>query len=134
MPRLYREAPVNSIWEGSGNVICLDVLRALGREPEALEALLAEFADAAAGEPAMQRALAGLASQLHAPADAQWHARRTAMQLVLLAQAALLRRHAPTVVAETFIAARLATTGGQVGGLLATPAAAQGLLARAWPG
>src|SRR5690606_30977034 len=48
MPRLYREAPVNSIWEGSGNVICLDVLRALGREPEALEALLAEFADAAA--------------------------------------------------------------------------------------
>jgi len=133
MPRLFREAPVNSIWEGSGNVVCLDVLRAAAREGAALGALLQDFADAVAGEPALLRALDGVAALLAAPAEAEWHAREVAMQLVLLAQAALLRRHAPVAVADAFVASRFGSRGGQVAGLLATPQAATALVERAWP-
>lgn len=133
MARLFREAPVNSIWEGSGNVICLDVLRALGREPEAAAALLADLGATTAGEPALAAALAELNAMLQQPADSEWQARRIAMQLVLLAQAALLLRHAPQPVAEAFIATRLKAPRGQVAGLLDDPAAAAALLARAWP-
>ena len=60
LPRLYREAPVNSVWEGSGNVICLDVLRAIGREPDALAVLLAEIGLARGGDARLDRALAAL--------------------------------------------------------------------------
>ena len=131
MARIFREAPVNSIWEGSGNVMCLDVLRAAARERDALDALLQDFGETTAGEPPLQRALAALTSALQSPTESEPLARRTAMQLVLLAQAALLCRHAPGRVADAFIASRF-DESGQVAGLSQAPAA-PALLARAWP-
>lgn len=133
MARLVREAPVNSIWEGAGNIMCLDVLRAIARESDSTALLLHNLAAICATEPALAHALAAMTTQLRAPADVDWHARRMAMQLVLLAQASLLMRHAPAEVAETFIASRFAHPGGQVAGLLVTPSIADTLLARAWP-
>jgi len=132
MARIYREAPVNSIWEGSGNVMCLDVLRAAAREPDALEALLHDLAQTAAGEPLLHRALIELQPWLRPPADGEARARRIAMELVLLAQAALLRRHAPAAIADAFVASRFDHRLGQVAGLLTEPGPAATIIARAW--
>ena len=137
MARLFREAPVNSIWEGSGNVMCLDVLRAIGREPEAARALLAELAPAAQGEPRIAAALRDLQALLAAPPD-QLEAlgRVLAQRLVLLAQACLLRQHAPAAVADAFIATRLGDGGaGRVAGAIDTRGLDVGaILARAFTG
>lgn len=84
MPRLLREAPVNSIWEGSGNVMCLDVLRALAREPDAAALLFDDLADGCAGDAALTRALHQLKYRLRATVDLQWQARHIAGQLVVL--------------------------------------------------
>lgn len=132
--RLFRESPVNSIWEGSGNVMCLDVLRAIAREPEAAQALFADLADAAAGEPrllAMLQSLRGLLTQ--PPEQLEALARVLAQRLVLAAQAALLRRHAPAAVADAFIATRLgdADAGRVVGAIDTRALAVEALLARA---
>ncbi len=136
MPRLLREAPVNSIWEGAGNVMCLDVLRALDREPEAAVRLIDDLADGCAGEPRLVRTLQALLPALSTSAAQQWQARALAARLVLLTQAVLLRRHAPAAVADSFITSRFADTAAGTGdplfGLLADPAAAPILLARAW--
>lgn len=133
MARLFREAPVNSIWEGSGNVMCLDVLRAVARDPEAAALLLDDFGSTCADEPALATALHALSSALRASGQSEWQARCIAMQLVQIAQACLLRRHAPQAVAECFVASRFERRRGQVAGLLdATPAAAT-LIERAWP-
>ena len=124
MARLFREAPVNSIWEGSGNVMCLDVLRGIGREPEAAMALLAELADTAAGEPLLQTELQALRSLLSTPPEQLEALGRVLVQrLVLVAQACLLRRHAPAAVADGFIATRLGSAGaGRVVGAIDTRA------------
>jgi putative acyl-CoA dehydrogenase len=112
LPRLYREAPLNSIWEGSGNVTSLDVLRALARTPGAADALLAEL-DAASGADARFDAavasLRGLMSALEATTslEAQHEARRLAGQIAVTLAAALLVRHAPAPVADAFCASRL---------------------------
>jgi putative acyl-CoA dehydrogenase len=107
MPRLYREAPVNSIWEGSGNVMCLDVLRAIARTPHAAEALRAEFAGV--DEARFTGFAARLMERLTAPArNDETQARALARGLVLALQAALLIKHAPACVAEAFCASRLA--------------------------
>ncbi len=134
MARLYREAPVNSIWEGSGNVMCLDVLRAVAREPDGSEALLRELSPAVAAEPALAGTLNELTVLLRSPDEMQWRGRHVAMQLVLLAQAVLLLKHAPETTAAAFIASRFGQRSGQVAGLLAEPAAAALLIDRAWPG
>jgi len=121
--RLFLEAPVNSIWEGSGNVMCLDVLRAFAREPEAAQALLAELAPVAQGEPRIAAALRQLVVLLQLPpAELEPLGRILAQQLVLVAQACLLRQHAPAAVADAFIATRLgdAGTGGRVVGAIDT--------------
>ncbi|HWX12995.1 MAG TPA: isovaleryl-CoA dehydrogenase [Trinickia sp.] len=108
MARYYREAPVNSIWEGSGNVMCLDVLRAIERDPRAVQALIAQWRDEAQGHRAIDTALDELEASLNAPPDAREAlARRLAQQLVLCAQAALMARHAPASSADAFIATRL---------------------------
>jgi putative acyl-CoA dehydrogenase len=96
MPRLYREAPVNSIWEGSGNVVALDCLRAIRREPESLEAFLAELDDdlrPAVGDPDEE------------------DARRLVERLALALQGTLLRRHGDAAVAEAFFAREGAAYG-----------------------
>ncbi|THF62950.1 isovaleryl-CoA dehydrogenase [Pseudothauera nasutitermitis] len=131
LPRLLREAPVNSIWEGSGNVMCLDVLRAVAREPEGTALLLDDLAQGCASERMLRGALDELRERLHGAPD-EWSARDSAARLVLLTQAVLLRRHAPQAVADAFIASRFSRPAGQVPGLLADPALAEPLLARAW--
>jgi putative acyl-CoA dehydrogenase len=115
MPRLLRDSPLNSIWEGSGNVTALDVLRALARSPDSADALLAE-ADLAADDPQAAAAAASLRTLLkeaQASGD-QRHARRLAGQLAVTLQASLLARHAPAAVWDAFAATRLSpdTTAG----------------------
>jgi putative acyl-CoA dehydrogenase len=112
LPRLYREAPLNSIWEGSGNVTALDVLRALARTPEAAEALLAELDAAAGADAGLGAAVAGLRRLMSAletttSLEVQHEARRLAGQIAVTLVAALLVRHAPAPVADAFCASRL---------------------------
>ncbi len=127
MPRLFRESPLNAIWEGSGNVIALDVLRTLRREPSALAAFRAEVADACAAEPRLARAAEGLEALAGA---GEAGARLLAERMALVLQAALLVRHAPAAVADAFCASRLAGEGGSAYGALPTGADAAGVLAR----
>jgi putative acyl-CoA dehydrogenase len=112
LPRLYREAPLNSIWEGSGNVTALDVLRALSRTPEAADALLAELDAAAGADARLDAAVAGLRQRMAAleattSLEAQHEARRLAGHIAVTLAAALLVRHAPGPVADAFCASRL---------------------------
>ena len=116
MPRLFRESPLNSIWEGSGNVNCLDVLRALGREPESLEAFRSELVTARGADRRLDAALDGLDGELAAAGEAG--ARRLVERLALCLQGALLVRHAPAEVADAFCATRLGGEGGRAYGTL----------------
>ncbi|GAA2718911.1 MULTISPECIES: acyl-CoA dehydrogenase family protein [Streptomyces] len=136
MPRLYREAPLLSIWEGSGNVAALDVLRALQREPQALEAYFAEVTPAAAGEPRLAAAVARLRTllgELSDPGRAQLVARRLAEQLTLVLQAALLVRHGAPAVADAFCASRLDGDWGRAFGTLPPGTDLAQILERAVP-
>ncbi|MFF5126334.1 acyl-CoA dehydrogenase family protein [Streptomyces syringium] len=123
MPRLYREAPLLSIWEGSGNVAALDVLRALAKEPAGQAAYFAEV-DAAAGADARLDAAAarlrGLLGELSDPHRAQLLARRVAEQLTLVLQGSLLVRHSTPAVADAFCASRLGGEWGHAFGTLPT--------------
>jgi putative acyl-CoA dehydrogenase len=116
LPRLYREAPLNSIWEGSGNVNALDVLRALAREPATAAAFFAEV-DLAAGADARLDAAADRARKAVVAADEQ-SARRVVEQLALVLQGSLLVRHAPPAVADAFCASRLDADWGHTLGTL----------------
>ena len=112
MPRLYREAPLNSIWEGSGNVTALDVLRALARTPGCADALLAELDLAAGGDRRLDAALGQLRQLLAGletatSLEAQYRARRLAGLIAVAMQAALLVRHLPGPVADAFCGSRL---------------------------
>ncbi len=118
MPRLYREAPLNSIWEGSGNVNALDVLRALAREPAALAAYAAEIAPAQGTKAHFDAAVADLHTLLADRESSESQARRVVERLALVWQGALLLRHAPPVVADAFCATRLAGMGGMAFGTL----------------
>jgi putative acyl-CoA dehydrogenase len=106
LPRLYREAPVNAIWEGSGNVMCLDVLRALTREPESGQAVLEHLAGETRALPHAQDAVAFVRGAL-SNADAEAHARTIVERLAVLAAVAALRASAPASVVEAFAQARL---------------------------
>jgi putative acyl-CoA dehydrogenase len=115
LPRLYREAPVNAIWEGSGNIMCLDVLRALVREPECAPALLDEIRLARGADRRLDAWTAKLEAELADPADAELRARRTVERIALAVQASLLVRFAPPFVADAFCAGRLGEEGGVAG-------------------
>jgi putative acyl-CoA dehydrogenase len=120
MPRLYRDAPLNSIWEGSGNVTALDVLRALARAPGAADALLNDIDLAAGGDRRLDTAAARLRDELKEAdsAGAEYRARRLAGQIAVTMQAALLVRHAPAAVADAFCASRIGPDpAGGPGGL-----------------
>ena len=112
MPRLLRDAPLNGIWEGSGNVIALDVLRALAREPDGLAAFRAECELARGGNARLDAHLDALPIELD-----PWSARRAVEDLALALQASLLVRFAPDFVSDAFCAARLGD-GGRVFGTL----------------
>ena len=131
LARLYREFPVNSIWEGSGNVMCLDVLRAFAKGPEMRDALAAELALASGRDARFDaycvRLLDGLASHT---AD-EFGARRLAEQLVVAVQAGLLLRHAPSLVADAFVASRIAVDVGGAFGRLPAGVDSAAILARA---
>ncbi len=107
MPRLYREAPVNSIWEGSGNIMCLDVLRAMFREKAAVPAFLAELDAARGANAALDAAANALKDELTHPEDMELRARGITEMMAIALQGALLVRHAPAAVADAFCASRL---------------------------
>ncbi|MEU3417241.1 acyl-CoA dehydrogenase family protein [Streptomyces murinus] len=131
MPRHYREAPLLSIWEGSGNVNALDVLRALGREPGAADALFAELALAGGADARLDSAVAALRSEL--PRADQLSARRLVERMALALQASLLVRHAPRPVADAFCATRLAGDWGHSFGTLPPGTNLDAILERALP-
>jgi putative acyl-CoA dehydrogenase len=137
LPRLYREMPVNSLWEGPGNVNCLDVLRAMAKKPDTVAAYFDELdtargADARldAATTALRRDLAALA---RAPQDAEPQARRLVERMALALQGALLVRHAPAAVADAFCASRLGGDWGYVFGTLPPSADVATIVARATP-
>jgi putative acyl-CoA dehydrogenase len=139
LARLFREAPVNSIWEGSGNVMCLDVLRAISREPQHAMALMGELQTLCGDDAALGKELARLGQQLQGPADElEAQGRLVAQRLTLIAQAGLLRRHAPAFMADAFIATRFGSSGedwGRVVGAINPRAIdVEAILQRAYPG
>jgi putative acyl-CoA dehydrogenase len=112
MPRLYREAPLASIWEGSGNVMSLDVLRALVRTPRSLEVFMHEVREAQGADARLDSHLQRLERQFSDPATLEMRARRIVESMALALQGSLLVRHAPTAVADAFCASRLGDDGG----------------------
>ncbi|GGQ71541.1 acyl-CoA dehydrogenase family protein [Streptomyces asoensis] len=118
MPRLVRESPLNSIWEGAGNVQALDVLRALRREPQALDAWLREVGLARGADHRLDRAIKDLLTELADLDGAEARARRLAERFALVLQGALLVRFAPPEVADAFCASRLGGDGGSTFGTL----------------
>ncbi|MFL6157499.1 MAG: acyl-CoA dehydrogenase family protein [Marmoricola sp.] len=133
MPRLYREAPLNSIWEGSGNVNALDVLRALGREPASLEALMAELALSSGADPRLDAAIGRLGNELTDLEDIETRSRSLVEQMALVLQGSLLVRHAPAAVADAFCATRLDGQGGFAFGTLPAGTDFTAILDRALP-
>lgn len=133
LPRIYRQSPLNGIWEGSGNVICLDVLRAMGRDPQSVEAFLVEIIVARGGNTHLDRAADDLATRLRPEAIREADARRLAEDMALTLQGALLVQHAPSSVSDAFCAARLGQEGGLMFGTLSDGADIDGIIERAMP-
>jgi putative acyl-CoA dehydrogenase len=131
LPRLYREAPVNAIWEGSGNVMALDMLRAFSREGEIMRHVLLRLVEDVRDLPGGMEAAASL-TRLLSSADVEAHARTAAERLAQLAAAAALKASAPQPVAEAFAASRLAAPHGAIYGTAAIPQSAA-ILDRALP-
>jgi len=134
LPRLYREAPINAIWEGSGNVQALDVLRALAKTPAVLEVWLAELNRAAGADARLDRAIRRLQDELADPSDREYRARALVDQLALTLQAALLTQAGCPPVAEAFIASRLGDRNERHSGTLPRGLALEPILERAHPG
>jgi len=133
MARLFRESPLNGIWEGSGNVICLDVLRAAGRDPDSVEALMAELELARGADRRLDEALIDLQAELADSTELESRARRIVERAALTLQGSLLVRHAPEAVADAFCATRLGGEGGRALGTLPPSADVVSILERAWP-
>ncbi len=118
MPRLYREAPLNSIWEGSGNVNALDVLRAMDREPESVTAVMAEVDEARGSDPRLDRSIVELKKELSNGAGVEAGARRLVERLAIALEGSLLVRYGDPAVADAFCASRLGADGGHSFGTL----------------
>ena len=111
MPRLYREAPINAIWEGSGNVQCLDVLRAIQKTPDALDAYFDELEEARGADRAFDAHVDELKDDLKNINDFEAHARDLCDRMALGLQASVVVRHAPSAIADAFCVSRLASRG-----------------------
>ncbi len=133
MPRLYREAPLASIWEGSGNVMSLDVLRAMTRSPRSLEVFLAEVEEATGADARLDAGVARLKQQFADPSTLEQRARRVVESMALCLQGSLLVRNAPPAVADAFCAARLSGEGGLEYGTLPAGLDFEGIIARSHP-
>ncbi|MEN3969285.1 acyl-CoA dehydrogenase family protein [Acinetobacter sp. BWR-L5] len=119
MARIFKEAPVNTIWEGSGNVMCLDVLRAISRDVESIEILFQDLATTAMQDEQLKQELQNLFQLFQqTPEELQFMGRSVVSRLVILAQAVLLKRHAPDYVADGFIQSRYSLFHGRVVGML----------------
>jgi putative acyl-CoA dehydrogenase len=133
MPRLYREAPLNSIWEGSGNVMCLDVLRAMGRSPESVDAFFAELGLARGGDARLDAYVATLGDELRNFEAIEARARRVVERMALAFQGALLVRAGDSAVADAFCASRLAGDRGLAFGTLPPGTDCERIIARSQP-
>jgi putative acyl-CoA dehydrogenase len=133
MPRLYRQQPLQSIWEGSGNVICLDVLRALRRAPEALDAFLMECREAAGAERLLDERVDALEGELRNSDTPEARARRLVERMGLALQASLLLRYGDPAVADAFCASRLAEDRDLTYGTLPPQANAAAIVERHRP-
>ena len=118
LPRLLRQSPVNGVWEGSGNVICLDLLRAAGRAPETLDAYWAEVDAAAGADRRFDEAAEQLRKELGDVDHLELRARRLVERMAILFQASLLLQHSPASVAEAFVVSRVGNDGGRALGTL----------------
>ncbi|MEM1162147.1 MAG: acyl-CoA dehydrogenase family protein, partial [Pseudomonadota bacterium] len=134
MPRLYREAPLNSIWEGSGNVMGLDVLRAMGREADAIPTVMAELNKARGDHPNLDRAIDDLQDELADPDGLEGRMRMVTELMALTLQGALLTRHGAPEVAEAFCATRLAARYRGAFGTLPKGLDLDTIISRAMPG
>ena len=130
---LYREAPLNSIWEGSGNVICLDILRAIQKEPEAVASVGDEIRLARGADRRFDAFADRLEKDLPAAAT-ELEARRLAERLALALQTSLLIRHSIPEVADAFCATRLANEGGRAFGTLPAKVGFRSIIERAYAG
>jgi putative acyl-CoA dehydrogenase len=136
LPLLYRDAPLNSIWEGSGNVAALDVLRAMIKDPDGLPAFLAECELALGADRRLDAHLERVRAEtaaVFAGGEPQFSARRVVEDLAVALQASLLVRHAPPAVGDAFCAARLNGEGGRVYGTLPPSVDAGAIIERAFP-
>jgi putative acyl-CoA dehydrogenase len=133
MPRLYRESPVNAIWEGSGNVIALDVLRAAGRSPDSLDRFLAELETGRGIDPRVDRAITEAASSISGATDIEFEARRIVESMATAWAATLLAQQGAADVFEAFAASRLGESHGGLYGTLPPGAPISTLLERAVP-
>jgi putative acyl-CoA dehydrogenase len=133
LPRLYRESPINAIWEGSGNVQCLDVLRAIRKDPEVLDALMAEFAKSRGQYAVFDDYLERLAAEFEDQASLEHRVRRVVEKLALAWQAATLIRHGDPLIAGAFVASRIAEVKPQHYGTLPAGIDTAAIVERARP-
>ncbi len=133
MGRIYRELPVNSIWEGSGNVMCLDVLRAMSKQPADLDIIIQELEGAAKGSKSLGKALDVLKDMASDPSALESRARLFVERLVRIAAGCVLIEHAPDAVSDGFIATRLGAESGRLYGTQATAMDIGAILDRAVP-
>lgn len=133
MPRLYREAPLNSIWEGSGNVICLDVLRALAKTPGSLDAFFAEVGQAEGADARLDAYVKDLRQELASPGEVEAGARRLVERMALALQGSLVVRNSPPPVADAFCASRLSGDWGRAFGTLPSGLDTASIIERAAP-
>ena len=132
MPRIFRQSPLNSIWEGSGNVICLDVLRAMTREPDSVAAFMDELEAARGAHAALDRKIDDVKDRLANPAG-ETGARRLVETMALALQGAVLAKNAPDAMAEGFCATRLSDSPGLSYGALDAKIDTDAIIARAMP-
>jgi putative acyl-CoA dehydrogenase len=131
--RLYREAPLNSIWEGCGNIQALDVLRALGREPDTVDAFFEELLAAKGAHPALDREVIALRDALGRREDLEARSRYVVERMALALQASILLRAGNTAVADSFCASRLDGAHGLAFGTLPASTPFNALIERALP-
>ncbi len=132
MPRLFRESPLNSIWEGSGNVICLDVLRAIANEQGSIEALMDEINAARGSDGRLDQAAAELRDHWQSLAADPTQARVLVERLALVLQGSLVVRNSPPEVADAFCVTRLAGNWGRAFGTLPPGTKLTKIIERAW--
>ena len=133
LPRLFRQSPLNGVWEGSGNVICLDVLRAIAREPGVLDAYWDEVGLAGGSDRRLDASVEALRSECADLEQLETRARRLVERLATVFEASLLVRHAPPAVADAFCASRLSVETGRAFGTLPTGVDAAAIVRRARP-